>query len=103
MNIVEIPIASSFPHFVQENDIFKKSFFLEFEWIERKKFWMLHMAGCADRSLVNGLRLFANWPLYSYHDKKHSFTLVLQAKGNETAIDLYSLSRDFLLVAYETL
>jgi hypothetical protein len=103
MNIVEISIASSHPHFVQENDIFKKNFFLEFEWIEREGFWILHVADSADKPLACGLRLMPNWPLYKHHDRTHSFVLVLQAKVSETAINLNSLSRDFNLVACEAI
>jgi hypothetical protein len=103
MNSIEIAIASSVPHFVQENDIFGQAFLLEFEWIERERFWMLHLIDSFDKTLVSGLKLFTGWPLYVHHDITNTFVLFLQAKIAGNDLSMRSLSQDFLLVAYEAL
>jgi len=101
MNSIEITIASPATHFVQENDIFGQSYFLEFEWIEREGFWMLHLADGFDKPLSSGIMLHANWPLYTHHDRTGPFTLFLHAKKPGSALSMHSLSHDFILGAYD--
>ena len=103
MKAIEIPIASSVPHFVQENAIFEERFFLEFEWIEREAFWMLHIGDSFDKALASGMRLQADWPLYTHYGVSMPFRLFLHAKTRASLLSLNSLSQNFFLVAYEAL
>jgi hypothetical protein len=101
--ILEIPIASASPHFVQENSIFGVSFFLEFEWIEKMGFWMLHIADAHEDKLSLGIRLGADWPLYTYHNSARPFTFALISKIRERELTRQNLHQNFMLVAYEVI
>lgn len=103
MNIVEIPITSDASHFVQEHSIFGNTFFLEFEWIERMGFWMLHISDGQEKTLASGIRLNPDWPLYTHHEASvpMAFALISQRKGFE--LNRKSLKQYFTLVAYESL
>jgi hypothetical protein len=101
MNFIEIAIASPATYFVQENDIFGQSYFLEFEWIEREAFWMLHLSDGFDKPLSSGIILHIDWPLYTHHDKAGPFTLFLHAKKPGSSLIMHSLSRDSILRAYD--
>lgn len=103
MNIVEIPIASAAPHFVQENEIFGHAYHLEFQWIESVGFWMLHVADGGGRPLALGIKLQSDWPLYIRHQIDRPFTIMLLARSPGQALLRQNLNRHFLLVAYETL
>jgi hypothetical protein len=101
MNVVEIPMASSAPHFVQENDIFGQTFFLEFEWIERERFWLLHIADNHKKPLASGIKLQPEWPLYTYHQTKKPFAFMMVSRSPGQRLDRSTLSNQFTLVAYE--
>lgn len=103
MNIVEIPIASSASHFVQENSVFGNTFFLEFEWIEKVGFWILHMADGHEKPLAAGIRLNSDWPLYTHYEASTPITFALLSQRRGYELDRKSLNRDFTLVAYESL
>jgi hypothetical protein len=100
VKVLEIPIASSAAHFVQENQIFRKSFFLEFEWIEREKFWSLHIFQEERQALSLGIKLLPNWPLYSHHEAQKPVTFMLLGKSPSSELSRHNLSEAFTLVAY---
>ncbi len=101
MKVIEIPISSPAAHFVQENDIFGQGYLLEFEWIEREAFWMLHIANDRDQAVALGLSLIRDWPLYIYGNSP--FVMMLQAKTPGVNLSRSALHTNFCLVAYEAL
>lgn len=101
MKVIEIAISSPVAHFMQENDIFGQSYLLEFEWIEREAFWMLHLANSKGQPAALGLKPLPDWPLYIYTDRP--FVVMLQAKTAGASLRRNTLSTDFCLVAYEAL
>ncbi len=103
MEVLEIAIASSLPHFTQENQIFGKTFFLEFEWVAREEFWLLHIADERQEYLACGIRIQASWPLYIFHEDERSFILVLLGKTSNQLLGRETLRQHFSLVAYEAL
>lgn len=103
MRIVEIPIASSAPHFVQDNEVFDTTFHFEFEWIERQGLWMLHVADGSDQPLANGITLQSDWPIYTHHEADKAFTFMLLAHLPGQILGRQNLSRHFTLIAYETI
>ena len=103
MNILEITIASSASHFIQENQIFQKTFFLEFEWVAREDFWLLHISDEKQEYLACGIRLQPRWPLYTHHEAKKSFSLMLLGITNKQQLGRETLRQYFSLVAYEAL
>ena len=99
MEVIEIPIASNAAHFTQQNEIFKKSFFLEFEWIENQEFWLLYISDDQHSPLQSGIKLQNNWPLYVYKEGDERIILsLLTAMGNKrlTRLNL----KDCTLVAH---
>lgn len=100
MTVLEIPIASSAPHYVQENDVFGQTFFLEFEWIEVEGFWLLHVADCTERPLSSGVKLQSEWPLYVHHDARLPFAFMLLPRLSGQTLDRTTLRNQFTLVAY---
>jgi len=103
MTAFEIPIASNASHFVQENEIAKKSFFFEFEWIERGEFWLLHIADGQEKPLASGITLRPEWPFYSYFDSNPPLAFMLLPLRRGYELDRQSLSQYFTLVVYEAL
>lgn len=103
MNVFEISIASSGSHFTQENQIFENTFFLEFEWVEREKFWLFHISNESQEYLACGLRLHPRWPLYNHFGGKTPFSLILLGTGNTQELARNTLKQYFSLVAYEAL
>jgi hypothetical protein len=101
MEVIEIPIASSSPHFVQENEIFGQTFFLEFEWIEAKEFWLLHVADGQGKQLASGIKLQSDWPLYAHHETKLPWTFILLSQVPGQNLDRSTLNSQFILVACE--
>ena len=63
MNALEIPFDTNIPHYTQQTELDGKTYTLEFEYIERENFWMLHIADQDGNPLVYGIKLIANWPL----------------------------------------
>ena len=100
MSTIEIPIASSSPHFTQENEIFGNAFLLEFEWIEREGFWLLHIADGGEQPKALGIRLQPDWPLYTHHETTRPFTFMLLAKSLGQALERLTLHQHFVLVAH---
>ena len=101
MKVLDIQISCAAAHFIQENEIFKKSFFLEFEWLEQEKFWLLHIFDQQSQALSTGIKLMPNWPLYSHRDAQKPFTFMLLEKSLNQDLSRHSLSQAFSLVAYE--
>ncbi len=101
MNIVEIPIASSAAHFVQENDIFGRAYHLEFEWIENEGFWMFHVVDGNEKPLVLGIKLQPDWPLVTIFEAYKPFSIMLLSRSSGQALERRNLNRQFSLVAYE--
>lgn len=101
MNVVEITLASSGANFIQENEIFNQTFYLEFEWIEREGFWLLHISDERQAHLACGIKLEPNWPLYTHHEAKQPFSFMLLGATTRQLLNRSTLSQFFSLVAYE--
>lgn len=63
MEVLEIPFQTDTPHSTQQTELDGKTYTLEFEFIERGGFWMLHIGDQDDNPLVCGIKLVADWPL----------------------------------------
>jgi len=63
MAVLEIPFDTNIPHYTQQTELDGKSYNLEFEYIERENFWMLHISDQNGNPLVCGIKLVADWPL----------------------------------------
>lgn len=90
-------MSSDAPHFSQEHILFGHSYILEFEWIEREQFWVLHLYDGSESPIALGLRLALDWPIFV--DQKLGLFLGLIAKVPNAALSLSSLYRDFALIA----
>lgn len=100
MTTMEMLIASPAHHFSQEHIVFGCIFNLEFEWIERENFWLLHVSDGEGHPLALGLKLQPDWPLYVHHvTPPIVFELVAQAPNQE--LNRHTLSQYYSLVAYE--
>jgi hypothetical protein len=101
MNIVEIPIVSSSPHFMQELDIFGETLLFEFEWIDTESFWLLHIADSTEKAVASSVKLQCDLPLFVHHNAKLPFALMLLPKGMMQTIERQNLKDGFTLVAHE--
>jgi hypothetical protein len=101
--MLKIPIASTDPHFTQENEIFGHSFSLEFEWIERENFWLLHIFDNHQAPLALGLKIQVDWPLYVHYQDKGPVILMLIATELAATLDRQTLKQHFVLVVYEAI
>lgn len=100
MKLLEIPIASDAAHFTQENEIFGRSFNLEFEWVERGGgFWMLHLSTSQEEPIALGIKLQADWPLF----KTQEMVLMLVANKEAAKLNRVTLQNEFTLVAHATI
>ena len=63
MEVFEIPTQPDTPHYTQQTELDGKNYTLEFEFIEREGFWMLHIGDQDGSPLVYGIKLVADWPL----------------------------------------
>jgi hypothetical protein len=61
--VFEIPLQSGMTHFSQQTELDGKSYTLEFEWVERDTFWMLHVGDENGQPLACGIKLLTGWPL----------------------------------------
>lgn len=102
MEVIEIPIASFAPHFVQENEVFGEAFHFEFEWIERQGFWLIHITD-GTVPLALGIKLQPDWPIYTHHEAIKPITFMLLAKTLGQILNRQNLSQHFVLVACEAL
>lgn len=102
MEAVEIPISSEGPYFSQENHVFGLTYNLEFEWIERGQFWVMHIYDEAEQPIALGLRLMVNWPLFIHYKEESKVEFFLIAQMPNSQLNLATLHRDFLLVAHES-
>lgn len=103
MIVSEMPIASNAAHFVQENEIAKKSFFFEFEWIEEAKLWLLHISDAQEKPLASGITLRPDWPLFRYYGASSLLIFMLMPLKQGYELSRQSLSQYFTLVVYEAL
>jgi Domain of unknown function (DUF6983) len=97
--MVELPISSSAAHFSQEYQIFNRYYTLEFCWIENEGYWVLHVYDEREQPIALGMRLIAEWPIAV----EDGLTLLMLKKKPNALLTIDSLSRDFLLVAYDAL
>lgn len=95
--MIEIPFTSAAPHFSQEHVIFGRHYLLEFQWIEREGYWVMHLYDAAEKPLALGLRMMVDWPIYQTL-KGISFFLLRTTPLAE--LSLASLHKDFMLVAH---
>lgn len=63
MEVLEIPTQPGIPHYTQQTELDGKTYTLEFEFIEREGFWMLHLGDQDGNPLVCGIKLVPDWPL----------------------------------------
>lgn len=63
MEVLEIPFQADTPHYTQQTELDGKTYTLEFEFIEREGFWMLHIGDQDGNPLVCGIKLVVDWPL----------------------------------------
>ena len=63
MDVLEIPTQLDIPHYTQQTELDGKTYTLEFEYIEREGFWMLHIGDQDGNPLVCGIKLVDGWPL----------------------------------------
>jgi hypothetical protein len=99
MKIVHLPMASNEPHFVQEHEVFGKTYRLEFEWIERESFWMLHVSDNDGSAVSLGNKLQTDWPI----SINQNSMLMLLATSTGKVLGRQNMNRNFVLVAYEAL
>ncbi|MGH7249619.1 MAG: phage baseplate plug family protein [Minisyncoccia bacterium] len=76
---------------------------LEFEWIESRGFWMLHIADENPQPLALGLMLQPDWPIYTHHGAARPLTFMLLARSPGQVLGRQNLGRHFTLVACEAL
>lgn len=63
MSVLEISFQTSSSHYTQQTELDGKTYTLEFEYIERENFWMLHIADQDQIPIVYGIKLIVDWPL----------------------------------------
>jgi hypothetical protein len=97
--MVEIPITSLAPHFSQEHVIFGCHYMLEFEWIEREHYWVLHLYDASGGPIALGLKIKLDGPIFE--DRATKLVLLLLPKHPQAQLNLGSFHIDFILVAYE--
>jgi hypothetical protein len=97
--MIEIAFSSDAPHFSQEHVIFGKHFSIEFQWIERESYWVMHLYDGAENPIALGLRITLRWPIYV--DKSLNIAFILFARSPNAELSLSSLSKNFSLVVHE--
>ena len=63
MDVLEIPTQPGIPHYTQQTELDGKTYTMEFEFIEREGFWMLHIGDQDGNQLVSGIKLVVDWSL----------------------------------------
>lgn len=96
--MLEIAISSAAPHFSQEHHIFGHNYSLEFAWIEREAYWVMHIYDANEKPIALGLRLIYGWPLYV--DRLKNFAFFLIPKTANAQLTLTRLQSDFMLVVH---
>ena len=94
--MLEIAISSAASHFSQEHHIFGHNYILEFAWIEREAYWVMHIYDANEKPIALGLRLVYGWPLYVDRFKNIAFFLIHKTANAE--LTLTRLQSDFMLV-----
>ena len=96
--MIEIALSSDASHFSQEHMIFGQHYVIEFQWLERERYWVLHLYDGAEVPVALGLRVTPNWPIYV--DKTHGIAFVLLARNPNAELSRTSLHKDFVLVVH---
>ncbi len=100
MEAVEIPISSDAPYFSQENQFFGQTYTIEFEWVERGQFWVLHLYDEVEQPLALGIKLMVDWPLFVHRRGESVIEFFLLAKTPNAQLNLATLHSNFILVAH---
>ena len=100
MDAVEIPISSDAPYFSQDNQLFSHTYTLEFEWIERGQFWVIHLYDEVEQPIALGIKLMVDWPLFVHRRGELVTEFFLLAKTPNAKLNLKTLHSDFILVAH---
>jgi hypothetical protein len=93
----KILIASEAAHFTQEHILFGHSYMLEFEWIEREQFWVLHIYDGSENPIALGLRIAEGNAIFI--DKTTLIVFWLMATKPNARLDFFTLRKDFVLMA----
>ena len=96
--MLEIPISSDAPHFSQEHQIFGHAYLIEFEWIERERYWVMHLYDGSEQPIALGLKVSTGWPIFI--DRELQIAFILIAKKPHAELNLSNFHSDFLLVVY---
>lgn len=72
--MLEILLNFNNPYFSLETTLFGQSFKLEFEKIEREKYWVMHVYDAQEQPLALGIKLIQRWPLFNF--KNISFMML---------------------------
>ena len=95
----ELPISSDAPHFSQEHLISGRHYVIEFEWIEREQYWVMHLFSDREEAMALGLKVMLNWPIFVDQNAGLAFLLVAKTRNAQLTKD--SFHTDFFLVACE--
>ncbi len=93
----KLTIASNDAHFTQEHILFDQSYIFEFEWIEREKYWVLHLYDGSENPIALGLKVALDWPILV--DRIKDIHFWLRPKTPTAVLDFESFHKDFLLIA----
>lgn len=59
--MLEIPITSYAPYFSEESHVYSRHYLIEFEWIERESFWVMHFYDGNEQPILLGARILPGW------------------------------------------
>ena len=96
--MLELPISSDAPHFSQEHLIFGRHYVIEFEWIEREDYWVMHFYDASEQPIALGLRVMPNWPIFV--EKGAGIAFILVAKTRNAQLTRDTLYTDFIVVVH---
>lgn len=97
--MLEIALSSAASHFSQEHLLFGHRYILEFQWLEREKYWVMHIYDGSEQPQALGLKVMLNWPIYV--DKVSGIVFLLVEKTRNAQITRDALHKDFVVVAHE--
>ncbi len=97
--MLEIAFSSAASHFSQEHLLFGRPYILEFQWLERESYWVMHIYNGLENPQALGLKIMPNWPIYI--DKISGIVFLLVEKTRNAQITRDSLHKDFMVVAHE--
>ena len=97
--MLEVPMSSNASHFSQECQLFDRHYTLEFYWLEKEAYWVLHVYDAREHPIALGLKLLVDWPIRV----EDNLSFLLLKKKPNALLTIDSLSSDFMLVAYNAL